>query len=49
MRNKWKKYLTTEEKKLKYSSELKENQSVYIYTKFDKTFCLEITFVKIET
>lgn len=36
-------------KKLKYNSELKENQSVYIYTKYDETFCLEITFVKIET
>lgn len=36
-------------KKLKYNSELKQNQSVYIYTKYDKTFCLEITYVKIET
>lgn len=36
-------------KKLKYNSELKEIQSVYIYTKYDKTFCLEITYVKIET
>lgn len=36
-------------KKLKYNKELKGNQSVYIYTKYGKTFCLEITFVKIET